>query len=554
MNIATRNYTLSLLLIAAFVFTGCTSTTPEVDTTSGFRPESVRADNCNYGGEIKSVEAVDQYTVRFTLCEPDSAFAAKMAAPIFAVQDSDYLDETGGDSNLISQAPVGTGPYILREWRHEIDTTLVTSPTHWGIPPGSPKIEFRWQPDQSRRFSDTDFTSVEAMDFPSIVMTKPFSYLQYTYANPDLKVESHDPLNLYYLGFNNQIPPFDNVMVRQAFSMALDRAQLLDLSFPGGTELAQQVVPTGVNPGKTADLKWHEFNADRATELLTAAGFNFDQEITIAYQNSPMQSLYSPAALAMAVREQLAKINVKVVLRPLDVVELEKSLKSGSEMFFVHWYMVDYLDGSAFYVKPFINEAEKFGAPYTRIQPLIMEVNTTAMNSVKQSIFDELNQIVLEEVPFIPLGHSPRLTVFRATLQNVGSNAFYENLEEIVSDKNTIRFVGAAEPQSLWPADEDDYTTFRVTRLLYDTLLSPGFANEDFEPLLAESWASNEDLTEWTFNLRYNVQFSNGSHFDANDVVASFSAIWDASDPNHKGRTGEFAMYRRLFGNLINAE
>ncbi len=554
MKTVTRNYTLSLLLIAAFIFTGCATTTVQVDTAGIFRPDAVRAAKCNYGGAIKSVEAVDQYTIRFTLCEPDSTFAAKIAAPIFAVQDSDVLAETGGDSVLISQNPVGTGPYVLREWRHEIDTTIVTSPTYWGIPAGTPKIEFRWQPDQSRRFSDTDFTAVEGMDFPSIVMTKPFSYLQYTYANPDLKIESHDPLNLYYLGFNNKIPPFDNVKVRQAFSMALDRAQLLDLSFPGGTELAQQVIPTGVKPGRTEDMRWYEFDATRATELLTEAGFDFNQEITIAYQNSPMQSLYSPAALAMAVRDQLAKINVKVILRPLDVIELEKNLKAGSEMFFVHWYMIDYLDGSAFFDKPFVNEADKFGESYSRIPPLVKEVNATGVDADKQKIFDELNRIVMEEVPLIPLGHSPRLTVFRATLQNIASNAFYENLDEIVSDKNTIRFIAAAEPQSLWPADEDDFTTFRVTRLLYDRLLSPGFAGEKFEPLLAESWESNEDLTEWTFHLRYNVQFSNGSNFDANDVVASFSAIWDASDPNHKGRTGEFAMYKRLFGNLINAE
>jgi len=52
--------------------------------------------------------------------------------------------------------------------------------------------------------------------------------------------------------------------------------------------------------------------------------------------------------------------------------------------------------------------------------------------------------------------------------------------------------------------------------------------------------------------LRYNVRFSNNASFDANDVVSSFAAIWDAGNVNHKGRTGEFAFYKRLFGNLLN--
>lgn len=549
-----RNCALSIILILGILLSGCSGTATQSTNLNTYRTISVRTSNCDYGGEIKSVEAVDEYTVRFSLCYADSAFPAKIAAPIFAIQDGGYLEATGGDAVKISEKPNGTGPYVLKEWRQGTDIVLVPSSTYWGVPPATPKMEFRWQADQSRRFSEYDFTAIEGMDFPSIVMTKPFSYLQYTYANPDLKIVGHDPLNLYYLGFNNSIPPFDDVKVRQAFAMAMDRADLLDISFPGGTELAQQLIPTSVSPGRSAEMKWYNYNLDQATALLTEAGFDFSQEITITYQNSPMQTLYSPAALAMEVRDQLAKIDVNVVLRPLDVNEFEKNIAGSQEMFFIYWYAVDYMDGSAFFEKPFIIEADKFGTPYTEIQQLVTEVRSTANADEKQVIFDKMNQLVLDQVPLIPLGHSPNLTVFRSTLQNISSNAFYENLEEVVSDKNTIRFIGPSEPLSLWPADEDDYATFRITRLLYDTLLSPGFGGEKFEPLLAESWQSNDDLTEWTFQLRYNVQFSDGSQFEANDVVASFAAIWDASSPNHKGRTGDFAMFKRLFGNMINTD
>jgi len=422
------------------------------------------------------------------------------------------------------------------------------------MPPASPKVEFRWQPDQSRRFSDYDFTAIEGMDFPSIVMTKPFTYLEYTYANKDLKVVGHDPLNLYYIGFNNSIYPFDNPKVREAFALALNREKLLDLSFPGGTELAQQIIPTSVQPGRSRELRWYTSDPDKAVSLLIEAGFKFEQPITIAFPNSPMQSLYSPAALAAEIRTQMADIGVEVTMKGLDAAEFEQSISEGKEMFFINWFMVDYLDGSAFFEKPFVSQAAYFGAPYTDIQQMVKDVRGTRDQNAKQAIFDRLNKTILDQVPLIPLGHSPNLTVFRSTLQNISSNAFYENLEDIVSDKNIIRFVGATVPLSLWPSDEDDFATFRITRLMYDTLLAPGFGGQDFEPLLAERWSANDDLTEWTFELRYNVKFADGSQFDANDVVASFAAIWDASNPNHKGRTGDFAYFRRLFGNLVNSE
>jgi len=545
---------ISILLAFMILLTSCSTVAPTTSGTASFRGQAERAANCNYGGEIRAVEAVDEYTVRFKLCYPDSTFPAKMASPIFAIQDSDYLTRMGGDSMKISQAPNGTGPYVLKEWLPETDAVLIPSANYWGMPPASPKVEFRWQPDQSRRFSDYDFTAIEGMDFPSIVMTKPFTYLEYTYANKDLKVVGHDPLNLYYIGFNNSIYPFDNPKVREAFALALNREKLLDLSFPGGTELAQQIIPTSVQPGRSRELRWYTSDPDKAVSLLIEAGFKFEQPITIAFPNSPMQSLYSPAALAAEIRTQMADIGVEVTMKGLDAAEFEQSISEGKEMFFINWFMVDYLDGSAFFEKPFVSQAAYFGAPYTDIQQMVKDVRGTRDQNAKQAIFDRLNKTILDQVPLIPLGHSPNLTVFRSTLQNISSNAFYENLEDIVSDKNIIRFVGATVPLSLWPSDEDDFVTFRITRLMYDTLLAPGFGGQDFEPLLAERWSANDDLTEWTFELRYNVKFADGSQFDANDVVASFAAIWDASNPNHKGRTGDFAYFRRLFGNLVNSE
>ncbi|WP_299288379.1 ABC transporter substrate-binding protein, partial [Thermoflexus sp.] len=61
-------------------------------------------------------------------------------------------------------------------------------------------------------------------------------------------------------------------------------------------------------------------------------------------------------------------------------------------------------------------------------------------------------------------------------------------------------------------------------------------------------------LTVWTFYLRKGVKFHNGAELDANDVVATFKAQWDAKDPNHKGRTGTFEYFGAFFGKFLNAE
>ena len=68
------------------------------------------------------------------------------------------------------------------------------------------------------------------------------------------------------------------------------------------------------------------------------------------------------------------------------------------------------------------------------------------------------------------------------------------------------------------------------------------------EPLLAEVCEPNDDLTVWTCTLRQGVTFHDGSAFDANDVVMSFTVGLDASSPYHVGNTGVFELLRLPLG------
>ena len=72
-------------------------------------------------------------------------------------------------------------------------------------------------------------------------------------------------------------------------------------------------------------------------------------------------------------------------------------------------------------------------------------------------------------------------------------------------------------------------------------------------PSLATEWSANDDLTEWTFTLRDGVKFQNGATLDANDVVESYDVQWDAKNPLHVGRTGDFTYFSGLFGQFLNA-
>jgi len=70
---------------------------------------------------------------------------------------------------------------------------------------------------------------------------------------------------------------------------------------------------------------------------------------------------------------------------------------------------------------------------------------------------------------------------------------------------------------------------------------------------LAEKFTVNSDATEYVFNLRKGVSYHRGGTLNADDVVSTYVAQWDAASPNHKGRTATFEYYGAFFGSSLNA-
>jgi ABC-type transport system substrate-binding protein len=85
-----------------------------------------------------------------------------------------------------------------------------------------------------------------------------------------------------------------------------------------------------------------------------------------------------------------------------------------------------------------------------------------------------------------------------------------------------------------------------------EALYSYALGGTDAEPSLAEECSPNEDLTVWTCNLRDGVTFHDGATFEAQDVIASYAAQWDAASPLHAGNTGNFEYWGGLWGGSLN--
>ena len=218
-----------------------------------------------YTGIFKKITALDAQTVEFQLCQPDVAFLAKIAFAAFGIQDSDYLAAHAPDKSYLDQ-PNGTGPYKLKEWSKGNRLVLEANPSYWGSAPLTPNVEFRWSDEAAQRYLELQAGTVDGIDNPGADDIDPIK------ANSDVTFYPREGTNTLFIGFNNTVEPWDDVNVRQAIAMGIDRQRIVDNFYPEGSEVATHFTPCSIPFGCEGEATW-DFDLAAAKALLAEAGF-----------------------------------------------------------------------------------------------------------------------------------------------------------------------------------------------------------------------------------------------------------------------------------------
>lgn len=540
----------ALLLMVSMVLTACQQPTAAPKATdvpqAAFKAEKLAAPDCKYGGNLSSVESVDQYTVKFTFCEPEPAFLAKVSLAVFGIHDADALKASGGDVAKVNAAPIGTGPYVVKEWVRGDHITFEANPNYWGAAPKTKTVIFRWSKEAAQRKLELESGTVDGIDNPG---TDDIAAIE---ANKNLKNYQRPTPNLLYLGINVDTPPWNNEKVRQALAMAIDRDRLIKNFYPPGTTAAQQFVPPSVKPGYTDGLKWYDFNKAEAKKILEAEKFDFTKEYQLYYAERTRAYFPQPTKIATDIQAQLAEIGIKIKLELLEWATYLPLTREGKTPLFLLGWGEDYPDATDWYDVFLTGTSKSFGTAFADIVAQIKVGATSADPAVRQKAYDEVNKLFKQHVPNIPLTHNVTYATFKAEIENVKIGPYNENFEEMVAKSGKLVWSQNGEPVSLMCADETDGDSFRTCDMTFGKLYDFQYGTAIGEPQLAEKCTPDKDMKVWTCALKKGVKFSNGAAFDAADVFATFTMIWDAKNPYHKGNTGNFQYLADFFGGFLN--
>lgn len=213
------------------------------------------------------VQASDDYTLKVTLTQPRYTFLQLMALwPTYPLRQD--IIEKNGEKWTEAATYIGNGPFKMTGWVHQDSIALVANDKYWGEKPKLQKMEVKMITDANQELAAYKNNELELSRVPvgseGAIM-----------ADPVLSKEilRFNELVTFAFQFNVKQPPYNNLKLRQAINTALDRSTFINNVRRGVGKPATSWLPPGM-PGYDAELgKEYTFNAAKAKQLLSEAGY-----------------------------------------------------------------------------------------------------------------------------------------------------------------------------------------------------------------------------------------------------------------------------------------
>ena len=351
--------------------------------------------------EISGVRVINERTIEITIDAPKSFFLAKMTYPTAFVLDRENIE--ANPKNWFRK-PNGTGPFKMTEYK--VGETLILS-RHDAYHLGSAKVaevEMILSGGTSMLMyenDEIDIAGVGLADLDRLLEPSHSLNAELTRAAPSFSVQ--------YIGLNVNEPPLDDVKVRQALNLAIDKREIATIVLGDQVVPAKGILPPGF-PGFSESVSGYEFDPIKAKQLLLESKYGNDLDnlprITITTPGSFGANVSLDMEVVLAMWEK--NLGITTEFQQTEFATFLKDLnKRRFQMFDIGW-IADYPDPENFLDILFYSDSSNNHTNYNNpeVDALLEKARVETDETLRFSIYNEVEQTILDDAPWIPLWYS----------------------------------------------------------------------------------------------------------------------------------------------------
>ena len=371
---------------------------------------------------IKGVHKRSERVVEFELERPNAAFLADLASANSVILSSEYADKLllAGTPDRIDKAPVGTGPYRLKEYRDNQFIRYVRHDAYWKGPARTGQLIFDIIPRSAKRLTKLLTGECDVMSYPAA------SQIGVIQSDPELSLSVQSGMNVAFVALNTRQPPLNDVRVRQALSLAINRDNLLHAVYYDTGEPARSLLPPlswGFDPAQPPVRR----DVAAAKQLLKEAGMAKGFEMRLLAPVGSRSYNPDPLKTAQLIRNDLALIGVKVKIQKLEQSVLDHAIDNGRYDAVLGGWQADNNDPDNFFRQLLGCQAIASGSNMSRwcspsFEQLLDDAVSTQQLGFRIRNYYYAQKVLAQEVPLIPLAHALQTQASRYDIQGVQMN------------------------------------------------------------------------------------------------------------------------------------
>ena len=403
-----------------------------------------------YWGELDAVDTPDAHTVVFKLKKPVPYFlkafqpSESPILPKHLLESIDTSDAKSVRQAEFMQKPVGTGPFMFKEWKKGSHITLERNPNYWKKDrPYLDQVIFRVIPDGAARAialetGEIDLAPMNGVPQADIARLGKLKHLQLS----NQGAEGLGPL--LWLEVNLREKPLADKRVRQAISMALDRKKIVDIIWYGqGTPATGPIV--SANPWYDKRLKPFEYDLKKANQLLDEAGYKRGPggvRFKITQHFTPYGESF--VRLAEYTKNELRKVGIEVETQSADMGGWLKAVYTDWSYDMTNNFTHNYSDPAIGTQRAFVSSNIRKGASFTnsmgyknpRVDELFEQSAIEIDEKKRAAQLAEIQQILRDELPVIFLVEIAYSHLFNKRVHGLITNGItmYSNWDSVWVD------------------------------------------------------------------------------------------------------------------------